>query len=356
MKKTMEILTVSMFCGFLTIMGMLYFLLPETDFSQKEKRYLEEKPDFTGENLLSGTWGENWESYLADHMPGRDFFVGLHAYFENITGRQNTKEIWQDGDCLMEAPLIPDEKRTEKNLGALQALAEKTDCPMDLMLIPSAGCYHDFPQYKDREILSDIYARAGEQLRIVDLLPVLDRDCYYRTDHHWTSGGAYLGYRAYVSSLGIAPRESFTRETATGFQGSAYSRSGLWLTPGEDLELWQGSENLTAEIGEETHEGIFFRENLQKPDKYTVFLGGNHPLVRIHNPSQKGKLLVIRDSFSNCLGGFLAESFGEVVMVDLRYYKQPVSAIMAEEDFDRVLVCYGLHNFLTDQNLILLKR
>ena len=95
-------------------------------------------------------------------------------------------------------------------------------------------------------------------------------------------------------------------------------------------------------------------ENLQKLDKYTVFLGGNHPLVRIENPNRTGKLLVIRDSFSNCLGGFLAESFGEVTMVDLRYYKQPVSLLA--EDSDRILVCYGLKNFLTDQNLVLLQR
>lgn len=77
--------------------------------------------------------------------------------------------------------------------------------------------------------------------------------------------------------------------------------------------------------------------------------------MRIHNPEKEGKLLVIRDSYSNCLGGFLAESYGEVVLVDLRYYRQTVSELARQENFDDILVCYCCANFLTDTNLILLR-
>lgn len=356
MKKTMEMLTVILFCGFLFTMGILYFILPETEFSQREKRNLEEKPAFKAETVLSGVWGEKAETYLADHMSGRDFFVGLNAYFELFTGRQQSKDIWKDGDCLLEAPVSWDRKAVEKNLRSIEALQKKTEKPLDLMIIPSAGFYHDMPQYKDEEIMGNIYEMAPAPVETVDLLGVLDRDCFYRTDHHWTSAGAFRAYETYGKQLRIPVREDFQKESIPGFQGSTYSRSGLWLTPEESVELWTGSENLTVEIGEETRDGVFWRENLQKEDKYTVFLGGNHPLVRIHNPEQQGKLLVIRDSFSNCLGPFLGESFGEVVLVDLRYYKQPVSALCRQEDFDRVLVCYGLHNFMTDQNLVFLQR
>jgi len=80
-------------------------------------------------------------------------------------------------------------------------------------------------------------------------------------------------------------------------------------------------------------------------------------MVRIDNPQKQGsgKLLVIRDSYANCLGGFLAESYETVVMVDLRYYKKPVSELLAAEDFTDVLVCYSIGNFLTDTNLIWLR-
>ena len=356
MKKIMEILTAVLFCGFLFTMGILYLLLPEEDFSQKEKRNLEEKPAFTLETVLTGTWGEKTESYLADHMPGRDFFVGLNAYFDLLTGRQKTKDIWKDGDSLLEAPVVWDKKAVEKNLRSIEVLRKKTEKPLDLMLIPSAGFYHNFSQYQDEVMIGKIYDMALKTMGTVDLREVLDKNCFYRTDHHWTSEGAFRAYQAYGNCLRVPVREEFQKESVSGFQGSTYSRSGLWLTPGENVELWTGSENLKVTIGEEIRQGVFWRENLRQPDKYTVFLGGNHPLVRIQNPGKEGKLLVIRDSFSNCLGPFLAESFGEVVLVDLRYDKQPVSELCRKEDFDRILVCYGLHNFMTDQNLVFLQR
>ena len=96
---------------------------------------------------------------------------------------------------------------------------------------------------------------------------------------------------------------------------------------------------------------------LEELDKYTVYLDGNHSLVRIENPAAagKGKLLVIRDSYANCMGTFLANSYESVVLVDLRYYKNPVSELLAAEEFTDVLVCYSLGNFMTDTNLIFLR-
>ena len=154
-------------------------------------------------------------------------------------------------------------------------------------------------------------------------------------------------------------KEDFTVETVPGFQGSTYSESALWLTPGEDIQLWHGSSNITVTNGEndQPHQGVFYKERLEEVDKYTVFLDGNHSTVRIVNPDakEKGKLLVIRDSYSNCLGTLLAESYEEVVLVDLRYYKNPVSQLCAEENFTDVLVCYSMDNIMTDTNLVWLQ-
>ena len=154
-------------------------------------------------------------------------------------------------------------------------------------------------------------------------------------------------------------KEEFAVETVPGFYGSTYSRSALWLTPADTLELWTGTPDLqvTNKESGNLHTGIFYRERLEEADKYTVFLDGNHSLVTIRNPhaAGQGKLLVIRDSYSNCLGGFLAESYETVVLVDLRYYKQPISQLLAQEGFDDILVCYSLGNFLTDKNIIWLR-
>ena len=55
---------------------------------------------------------------------------------------------------------------------------------------------------------------------------------YYRTDHHWTTEGAYLGYSQLCKSLKIKPTEKsdFKIDTYGGFYGTTYSTSGFWLT------------------------------------------------------------------------------------------------------------------------------
>ena len=366
-----DILTCVLFCGFLFAMLALFLALPRQSFSEKEKRYLAETPKLTWKNLTTGKYGEDVESWLADHIPGRDFLVGFNAYVDKLTGRQVTKDIYvAEGDRLVEAPGVWDQQTVEKNMNAINGFVEKIRQPVDLMIVPSAGfCLDDTIRglsdpYRDTQMIRDIYAMADSNIRAIDLIPTFTEvqdpaSLFYRTDHHWTSRGAYAAYKAYMELKGhsaLAP-EDFTVTAYDGFYGSTYSRSGLWLTESEPIELWDSGVEFTVtnNDSQKVSSSVFYPERLEELDKYTVFLDGNHSLVRIQNPQGSGKLLVIRDSYSNCLGGFLAESYGEVVLVDLRHYREAVSALAQQEDFDNILVCYSCANFLTDTNLMLLR-
>lgn len=356
--------TAGLFCAFLCVMALLLLLLPKRCFSEREKRYLAEAPQFSAATVLSGDWGEQAEAYLADHLPGRDFLVGVNAYFDLLTGRQAGKEILTaDGGRLVEAPVSWNEAQAGKNLAAVLQFTQNSKKPVDLMLIPSAGWAAEeqvrglHAPYEDEALIRTLYERAGDQMGCVELCPRFagQEDWYYRTDHHWNSRGAYEGLCAYLSFLGRTCPQEYAYERIDGgsFCGSTWSRSALWLTPGDPLELWQreGEIRVTNAESEEIHDGVFYWERLEEEDKYTVNLDGNHSLVRTDNPNGEGKLLVIRDSFANSLGTFLAGEYETVVLVDLRYYRQSVSELMEREDFDRVLICYSLSNFLTDANL-----
>lgn len=349
-----------LFCCFIFTFAAGY-LLPKKTFSTMEKRYLAQMPAFRWEAVVDGDWSSQTEEYLSDHILGRNLFVGINAYAELLAGRQKLKDVWLEDGKLLEAPAAMDAQVIAQNMNVIHRFAQKLQQDVYLMVVPSAGWAAGVEGYTDEETLNAIYAAAGER---VCPIPVEDiysgkPELYYNTDHHWTSQGAYNGYVAYAQASGrdYRAKEDFAVTVVDGFQGSTYSRSALWLTPSEPLELWQGSSQLTVNNAEaeETHSGIFYLERLQEADKYTVFLDGNHSLVRIHNPEKEGKLLVVRDSYSNCLGGFLAESYGEVVLVDLRYYRQNVSVLAEEENFDDILVCYSCANFLTDTNLMLLR-
>ncbi len=370
--KKSDIVLCVLFLGFLFSMLALFLFQPAKTYSEKEKRYLAEPPALTWETLLSGEFGETAESYLADHIPGRDFFVGVSAYYDMLSNRQATKDIYVAQDRLVEAPLTWDEAAAKRNMEKINALAESTGKQVDLMLVPSAGyIYQDDVKglkqpYADKQMIEDIYGLAGENVVGMDMVSVFQKadkpeNLYYRTDHHWTSYGAYTAYNAYMQSKGVAALQpaDFSVTKHPGFYGSTYSRSGLWLTESENVEIWDSGKAFTVQnsTAEETHQGLYYPDRLKELDKYTVYLDGNHAMVRIQNPEAagKGKLLVIRDSYANCLGTFLANDYEEVVLVDLRYYKKPVSELMAQEDFQHTLVCYSLSNFMTDANIIWLR-
>ena len=368
--KLHEKITVILFCGFLAVMSVLYWVLPAQDFSETEKRQLAQFPTFSWETLTSGQFGSEMETFMADHMPGRNFFVGVGAYYELLTGRQVTKDIYlAEGDRLVEAPAAWDQTQIDKNMKYVNKFAEKLEVPVDLMVIPSAGfmlqdsIYGLHGQYRDPEMIQAIYSQAAEDIRTVDILSAFQSETdparlYYRTDHHWTSYGAYQAYRTYASHTGKEPvsRDSFRVTAYGGFRGSTYSRSALWLTPAEPIEVWQGS-SLTVTIGENTFNSAFFPARLEEADMYTVFLDGNQAMVRIRNEANagQGKLLVIRDSYANCIGPMLAESYEEVIMVDLRYYKMSISGLCQSEGVSNVLIMYSLSNFMTDANFPFLR-
>ena len=359
-KRKSDILTIVLFCGFIGAMMLTYLLMPKQTYSEKEKRFLAEVPALVWEDIASGQWGEDAESYMADHIPGRDFFVGLNAYFDLLTGCQVSKDIWVLNEKLVEAPYAYAEGNVSMNMRSINSFAQTVGQDVHLMIVPSAGWAAGNENYRDAEIIDAIYDKADNVIP-VDMRPTFvgHPEYYYDTDHHWTANGAYMGYQTLMEALGREwkPAEDFIKEIPASFQGSTYSRSCLWLTPAEPFEIWQGSEGLTVVNGEDEtlHNGVIYPERLEEGDKYTAFLDGNHSIVRITNPEKDGKILVIRDSYSNSLGCFLAESYGEVVLVDLRYYKYPISQLCAEEDFDDVLVAYCIGNFLTDTNLLWLK-
>lgn len=369
MKQSLfERLTIALFCLFLAGMGLGYLLCPKQEFSELEKRYLAEPPQWNWAQFSTGTFGEETEGYLADHIPGRNFFVGLNAYFSRWTLRRADQDIYVAAQGrLVEAPVHWSQTAAQKNMSAVNRFVQQTQADAALMLIPSGGWAAEKSiagparPYRDRELIQRIYAMAEGKLDTVDILDEFEgrSDWFFRTDHHWNSQGAYQGYRLYQQSRGRAyvPEELFTPQDCGAFRGSTYSRSALWLTEPEELSLLVSDSLITVTNLEsnQPHEGPYYWERLEQSDKYTVNLDGNHSLVRLTNPQGVGKLLVIRDSFANSMGVFLAESYETVVLVDLRYYKEAVSDLISQEGFDSILICYSLSNFLTDNNLLWLR-
>ena len=369
-QKRRHVALIVVFCGFIGAFAALYWLLPRQDFSEKEKRVLSSLPRLTAASVLSGSAESAFETWMSDHVPGREQLVGLNARYELACGRNGLGSVIRGADGRLSAtPASMDEEDLLGKCRRINAFAQKVGLPVTLLLIPESGYMRQdrlprlHPTYRDGEAAALI---AGAMEGVDFLWPEtsfrgLDADAlYYRTDHHFTSRGAYEACRLYARSLGLSLPEAseYDVETAGGFQGSQYARAGLWDTPAENVELWRGPAERAVEVAFDDRaasNSMFFPEHLSQMDKYPVFLDGNHPLVTITTQNGGENLLIVRDSFGHCFAPFAAECFGKIVLVDLRYYHKRLEKLVESEQIDRVLILYGMDSFMTDSNFGWLK-
>lgn len=364
------------FCVFLGGLLVWHLLLPDRDRSDVENRTLAQFPEFSWEDLKDGGFTKGVEEYFADQFPLRDQWTGLKARAEQVLGKREFNGVYLCGDALIAKVEPPKDGLEEKNLSYVSRLAERTELPVYLGLIPSAAeIWRDrLPRGAESWDQAAFIARAAELEGVepIDFLTAL-RDhagertwegIFYRTDHHWTTLGAYYGYAALMEALGRGgevpePETVRARDlpVSNGFQGTLYSQSGIhWLEP-DSIEFWVEESGLTVTSwrdGTPKEAGLYDWDYLGKKDKYSAFLGGNQPLCVVKNPEGEGKLLVIRDSYADSLAPFLALHFEEVHLLDPRYYRYSAAKYAEDNGLDAIAVVYSVPNFITDRNLVLL--
>ena len=369
-----------LFVAFIFAMAIWFVVNPKADYSSSEKRHLQQFPETSVDTVLSGEFSEKFETYFADHFPQRNMWVGLNSYYNLGIGLNGRNGVYNSADGYLINVPVDKENYVRKNIRVLAEFKEKIgDVPMTVMLAPSTGyiatdklpLIHD--SYNDDTYFAETAKTLGESgVNFVDLRETFKQkyaegvQLYYRTDHHWTTDGAYEGYVKLCEKLGVQPadKDSFAKTAYGGFYGTTYSTSGYWLTKPDSITVYDNQENtdknITVKIsedGKDNHYGsMFFYNHIDEDDKYPVFLDGNHALTEIQNKNAKnGTIVVIKDSFSHSLAPFLAENYSKVVLVDLRYYKQSVSDLIKKENPEQVVALYGIDNLATDTDIVWLQ-
>lgn len=374
-KKLKEFIPSVIFLLFIGLGLLLFILLPKKSFSESEKRMLSEFPPIEVRSVLSGEFGGKFETYLADQMPMRKFFVGVNGYSKLLLGQNGLNGVYscQDG-YLINTPAA-DNGLLEKNIDYINEFADIVDVPLYMLTVPSTGYIMDdvlprvHMEYRDDEYINKIKTSLSDKIEYIDVREPFREavsqgsQVYYKTDHHWTSEGAYIAYQTICGQMGMTAtdRGQFEKETVEVFFGTTYSKSTLWLSSPDTMELWKNRQHTENQFEIEINDGgevkeskrLFFEEHLKETDKYPVYLDGNHSLVRIKNNSSESdkKLLIIKDSFAHTITPFFADHYAEIIMVDMRYYKKEVSVLAKEEGIDEVLIIYGLEQMITDKNI-----
>jgi len=373
MTKKFSILLTGLFCAFLGGVFLLSILLPKKEFSELENRYLQKFPELSWEAIhTTGKFMEDVEDYTADHVVGRDFWVSLKSWSERLSGKQENNGAYFAADgTLINRVDEPDASKLDKNMGHLNALVSKLSVPTYFGIIPSAAATwadklpEGAPTADELAILENLYSKTNANL--IDVAGTLaahkDEAIYYRTDHHWTSLGAFYGANALLDAMGMEGLNLGDYEKATvstDFNGTIFSSSGVrWVEPDSiDIYVPEEGVKVTSYFTGKAEEGQLYVEDfLEKKDKYSYFLGGNQPLCVIEGQNADApKVLVVRDSYADSLAPFLSERLSEVHLFDLRYNMMSIPQYVEANGIDAVVVLYSFSNFATDNNLFLLGR
>ena len=368
MSKTTNRIITALFSVFIGGFFVLNLLLPDKTFSEKENRQLQTLPKFSFSSLFSGSFATRFESYCSDQFAGRDAWIETKAGAELVQGKQQNNGVFLCvGDRLIEPFTAPQADALERAVQAADSLSD-AGVPVSLAIIPTAAqLYADIlPEGAENDDQKSVIDSAYSQtaLETVDISSVLAAHAgeyiFYRTDHHWTSLGAYYAANALRSSWGLPEidKAALTPETVSdSFCGTLYSSSGFfWIAPDKMETLIAAPESSSVTRyetnGTEQTLPLYNYDKLTVKDKYTFLLGGNIPRAVVDTGTKNApSLLILRDSYADSLVPFMTDAFSEIHLIDLRYYTGSVREYIAENAVDRVLLLYSTDNFCSDSSL-----
>ena len=347
-------------------------IVPDKEKSELENRALESRPRFNLTTVLSGDFMEQWEKYLSDQFAGRNTWRRVKVGLDRLGGAKMENNIYiGKGGQLMENIEVPDEDQLDANMTAIQNFAQTYEgIPVTMMLVPDAACILTdrlpaFAEVEDqRQMFSMAERKLGDSVNWIDTVSILNKHksekLYYKTDHHWTTQGAFYVFQDAAQTFGIEGdvSDDFVSYTVTdSFNGVLAASSGVGLDERELIDIYVPTEGDDDVIVDYVDEGrkttsLYDSSKLDTRDKYGVFLGGNTSVIDIKTVSTSQKrLLIVKDSFADCFIPFLAPYYREIVVVDPRYYSGTMDEIMDTYRITDALILYSGNTFFTDNNI-----
>ena len=299
-------------------------------------------------------------------------FIELYGGTQRVLGRRIIEDtdpqytvVKLEGDLLTFAALegepVDMTTRAEEMIDFAKRVSKEYHTPLLYVQAPSKLNVSPLPEgieeYSDREADQFLALLKEGKVDTLDLRPVFAeaaqedpegaRELFYRTDHHWSPQGAFLGYQTLCEKLEkryrfkideeLTDPEEFDKYSFRAtFLGSQGRRVGSLYAGEDDVEIWSPkfSTNLTYSVPllGIKREGPFvvsmlFPERLAETDRYdtnpyTIYAGGDYLLSRAYNEKNPmGKrVLILRDSFGCGLTPFLSLCCQEVIAMDPRQF------------------------------------
>ena len=404
MKKILQYPIAVLFALFISVFFLVDVFNSDRAFSEFENTSLAQKPSFSWSSFVDGSFGSKYVKYINEQFLGRDNWISMKAVADMGLGRIESHGVtYGDDHYLMEKLEIVEDQNYPANAGTnivkqtsldrsngmVSSFLQMYDQPITFSLVPNSYAILEdevptgFPGADQQAYTQQIYQtlrEADDQLEIVDFSDALsqhkDEYIYYRTDHHWTTLGAYYAYVAYCEQKGLTPvsLEELEENKVEDFYGTFYSKAKRPSQPADtitwydvDVDEFAFVANLQqdkqlAQLGEVVQEdglellrvdGMMDQRKFEVRDKYAAFMWGNSGYVKIksshnlnHQEGKTSRLLLFKDSYANSMIPYLTYNYDEIIVVDLRYMAKSTKELMQEE-FDDIFVMYNFSTYVS---------
>ncbi|KNZ43009.1 DHHW family protein [Acetobacterium bakii] len=355
----------------LLIIPLVSLVLPDVQFSPDENRILTQFPKFSVDNFIDGRYMKKAEKYTADQLVGRTSWIKTKTNIDRLLQKNISNGIYlgTEGTLIENFNPLPTED-LNRTQAAINAFYENhPDLKTYFMVAPNAiSIYSDklpanAPVINQKSSILAFTSGLNSGITILDPSSILEVNkasaLYYKTDHHWTTLGAWLAFQGVAEAMEIKPNlDAYTVYPVTyDFSGALVSKSGYSLKNKDSIEVYlPKSEDdysvVTYVENQKKSPSLYNSEQLTGKDKYGVFLDGNHPLVTIKNHVNNNRnLLIIKDSYANAFIPFLTPYFSEITVLDPRYYFDSLENLILESEITDILYLYNANTFFRDTSL-----
>lgn len=360
------------FVAALAICFVISIIKPDTGFSEFENRYMSRKPELSMDGIFDGSYMEDYESYITDQFPFRNQWITLKTLTERVMLKSEINGVYfAEDDYYIEkhqkSELFSDMaiKNGQVLINFAGKYAEMLGADhVFVMLVPTASAVlqdklpflapDDGQEERLEAVRKDM--PEGVWVDVYDMLSAHSaEEIYYKTDHHWTTLGAFYGYCAWKEKQGdmLPDRAEYEEICLTDdFQGTLYAKVNVEMQPDSIYAFVRPEETvrMRLDMAGEWWDTLYAEDKLATRDKYAVFCDGNHGLTEVETELSNGKhLLLVKDSYAHCLLPFLTADFERITMIDLRYYNGSIESYIREQNVTDVLTVYNLAGFSSDR-------
>ena len=278
--------------------ALLNLFWPKRTELALENRKAAQFPTFKISALLDGNWQKAFGTWMQDQVMGRDQWVNLQRAADEAVflkteegGILLGRDHWMFTRQFSEGADV--QAQTAKNVAAVSDFASRYPGRVTFLLAPSAAVIYPealpagAPMIDENKNLDAIFTQISQTAQVLDLRDAFtahkEEYLYFKTDHHWTTQGAYLAYQQFCALKGLTPFAVGPSETVPDFLGTHYSSTRLWNVQPDTITWYPMNNQMTvyrltgeAQFEVDRVEPMINTEKFTTRDKYAAFLDGNN--------------------------------------------------------------------------------